>query len=111
MVFSDVFPPSPFVASLLKGFYFIQGFHDSSLSVWEASCVLRNFELRTGQTVSREDLDNGTLEGQFIDEDYALKDSVSFFPYLWATPSLYFVFNSLKSLNANFPLFRLSSTS
>ena len=31
---------------------FPQGFKDSSLSVWEASCVIRNFETRTGRTVS-----------------------------------------------------------
>ena len=30
-----------------------------------------------GQTVSREDLDAGVLQGQFADEDYALEDSVS----------------------------------
>ena len=89
------YPPPPLLLPLLEGFYFIQGFRDSSLSVWEASCVLRNFELRTGQTVSREDLDNGILEGQFMDEGYALKDSVSLFlSYLLTIPSPYFVFNS-----------------
>ena len=30
-----------------------------------------------GQTVSREDLDAGVLQEQFVDEDYALEDSVS----------------------------------
>ena len=30
-----------------------------------------------GQTVSREDLDAGVLQGQFVDEDYAFKESVS----------------------------------
>ena len=60
-----------------------QGFRDTSLSVWEASCILRNFELRTGKTVSREDLNAGVLKEQFTDEDYALKDSVSpFLSYL-----------------------------
>ena len=41
-----------------------------------------------------------------MDEDYALKDSLSLFlSYLLTTPSLYFVFNSLKPLDANFLLF------
>ena len=56
-----------------------QGFCDTSLSVWEASCILRNFEQRMGKTVSREDLDAGVLKEQFTDKDYALKDSVSHF--------------------------------
>ena len=60
-----------------------QGFRDTSLSMWEASCILRNFELRMGKTVSREDLDAGVLKEQFTDEGYALQDSVSpFLSYL-----------------------------
>ena len=51
--------------------FVIQGFKDGSLTVWQASCVLRNFEIRTGRTVSREELDSGVLEGEFVESDYA----------------------------------------
>ena len=58
-----------------------QGFKDSSLSVWQASCVLRNFELRTGRMVTREELDSGKLAEEFVDSDYAYdsEESVSSF--------------------------------
>ena len=51
--------------------------------------MLRNFEIRTDRTVSREELDSGELAGEFVDSDYAYdsKESVSAFgipsnPYL-----------------------------
>ena len=57
-----------------------QGFKDTSLTIWQASCVLRNYELRTGKTISHEDLDSGTLADEFTDEDYQLDESVSSYP-------------------------------
>ena len=43
-----------------------------------ASCVIRNFETRTGHTVSRDELDKGVLRDQLQDSDYNLAQSVSF---------------------------------
>ena len=58
---------------------YYQGFKDTSLTVWKASCILRNYELRTGKTISHEDLDAGTLAGKFVDADYQLDESVSYY--------------------------------
>ena len=79
-----------------------QGFRDTSLSVWEASCILRNFELRTGKTISREDLNAGVLKEQFTDEDYALKDSVSPFLVLPKSPFIVFSVDFNKITNSRF---------
>ena len=49
--------------------------------MWQASCILRNFELRTGHTVSWKELDSGKLSGEFIDSDYDFDKSVSIFSY------------------------------
>ena len=84
-----------------------QGFRDTSLSVWEASCILRNFELRTGKTVSREDLDTGVLKEQFTDEDYALQDSVS--PFLSYLHLLLLSFLLFLNKITNFPLLAIRS--
>ena len=62
--------------------YYLQGFRDNSLSVWQASCVLRNYELRTGNVISREDLETGVLADQFTKEDYKIDESVCFYLYL-----------------------------
>ena len=55
----------------------MQGFRDSSLSVWEASCVIRNYEERTGHVVSRDELNQGVLRDNLQDSDYDLAQSVS----------------------------------
>ena len=57
-----------------------QGFKDTSLTIWQASCVLRNYELHTRKTVSCEDLDSGALADEFTDEDYKLDESVRSYP-------------------------------
>ena len=57
-----------------------QGFKDISLTIWQASCVVRNYELHTGKTVSHEDLDSGTLADEFTEEDYNLDESVRSYP-------------------------------
>ena len=57
------------------------GFKDTSLTIWQASCVLHNYELRTGKTVSRENLDTGTLADEFIDADYQLDEAVRSYPF------------------------------
>ena len=59
-----------------------QGFKHTSLTVWQASCVLRNYELRTGKVISRDDLDSGTLADEFIDADFQLDESVSSYLFL-----------------------------
>ena len=68
------------IPSLIPAFV-VQGFKDSSLSVWQASCVLRNFKLQTGQTVTREELDSGELAGEFVDSDYAYDSEESVSPF------------------------------
>ena len=55
----------------------MQGFRDSSLSVWEASCVIQNYEERTGHVVSRDELNQGVLRDNLQDSDYNLTQSVS----------------------------------
>ena len=69
---------SPLIYSLLKGgSLFLQGFKDTSLTVWDASSILRNYEVRTGHILSREELDTGYLTDRLIDADYDLTTSVS----------------------------------
>ena len=38
-----------------------QGFRDTSLTVWDVSTILRNYEVRTGHVLSREELYSGCL--------------------------------------------------
>ena len=49
---------------------FFKGFKDSSLSIFEASCILHKYERRTGLTVTREELDSGTLREKLDPSDY-----------------------------------------
>ena len=59
-----------------------QGFSDTSLSVGKAAAVLRNYERRTGQTLSREDLQGKNLAAKLTPADYDLKSQVPHpFPY------------------------------
>ena len=62
---------------LSDGPLFLQGFKDTSLMVWDASSILRNYEVRTGHVLSREELDTGYLADRLIDADYDLTTSVS----------------------------------
>ena len=41
----------PLLLLLIMGLYFPQGFRVKSLLVWQASCVLRNYELCTGNVL------------------------------------------------------------
>ena len=68
--------------TLIEDSYCLQGFKDKSLTIWQASCVLRNYELRTGNVVSRDDLDTGVLADQFVEEDYKIDESVCFHSFL-----------------------------
>ena len=54
-----------------------QGFKDMSLSVWDASCVLQNYETRTKKTITPEQLQDGSLADLLLDSDYNLAQSVS----------------------------------
>ena len=47
-----------------------KGFKDSSISIFEASCILHKYERRTGLTVTREELDSGTLREKLDPSDY-----------------------------------------
>ena len=77
-----------------------QGFRDTSLTVWDASTILRNYEVRTGHVLSREELDSGYLANELIDADYDLTTSVS--EYLSLLPQL----TACSSLeNNNFKVF------
>ena len=73
---------------LSDGPLFLQGFRDASLTVWDASSVLRNYEVRTGHVLSREELDTGYLATRLTDADYDLTTSVSVFTSLptFSTP-------------------------
>ena len=77
-----------------------QGFRDTSLTVWDASTILRNYEVRMGHVLSREELDSGCLANKLIDADYDLTTSVS--EYLSILPQL----TACSSLeNNNFKVF------
>ena len=77
-----------------------QGFRDTSLTVWDASTILRNYKVRTGHVLSREELDSGCLAKELIDADYDLTTSVS--EYLSLLPQL----TTCRSLeNNNFKVF------
>ena len=45
--------------------------------VWDASCILRNYEVRTKQVITPEQLQNGSLAELLVDSDYDLEQSVS----------------------------------
>lgn len=45
--------------------------------MWEASTILHNYEVRTGNVVTREELDSGVLADKLADSDYDLVASVS----------------------------------
>ena len=47
-----------------------KGFKDSSISIFEASCILHKYERRTGLTVTREELDSGMLREKLDPSDY-----------------------------------------
>ena len=77
-----------------------QGFRDTSLTVWDASTILCNYEVRTGHVLSREELDSGCLANKLVDADYDLTTSVS--EYLSLLPQL----TTCSSLeNNNFKVF------
>ena len=79
---------------------YLQGFRDTSLTVWDASTILCNYEVRTGHVLSREELDSGCLANELIDADYDLTTSVS--EYLSLLPQL----TACSSLeNNNFKVF------
>ena len=67
---------------LIEDSYCLQDFKDKSLTIWQASCVLRNYELHTGNVVSCDDLDTGVLADQFVEEDYKIDESVCFHSFL-----------------------------
>ena len=52
------------------------------LTVWDASCVLRNYEVRTKQVITPEQLQDGSLAELLVDSDYNLEQSVSASPLL-----------------------------
>ena len=58
-------------------FFLFQGFRDLTLTVWDASCILRNYEVHTKKTISPEQLQDGSLASLLEDSDYNLSQSVS----------------------------------
>ena len=44
--------------------------------MYEASCVLHQYEKRTGETVSLGDLESGSLKSKLTEDDYNIKDMV-----------------------------------
>ena len=50
--------------------------------MWDASCVLRNYEVRTKQVITPEQLQDGSLAELLVDSDYNLEQSVSASPLL-----------------------------
>ena len=57
----------------------------------EAAAVLRNYERRTGETLSREDLEEHRLAEKLTPEDYDLKNQV---PHLSLYPNMFTHFNA-----------------
>ena len=82
--------------------------------MWDASSILRKYEVRTGHVLTREELDSGCLSGKLTDADYDLATSVSVLfnslPQLTASSSLksenFLIFVYLQRLH-QFPPFRL----
>ena len=62
---------------MVKYWFYSQGFRDTSLTVWDASTILHNYEVRTGAVISKEELDSGALADKLVDSDYDLTASVS----------------------------------
>ena len=62
----------------LWSLFLVQGFKDSSISIFEASCILHKYEERTGLTVTREELDSGALKAKLAPSDYDTTCLVSF---------------------------------
>ena len=62
----------------LWSLFLVQGFKDSSISIFEASCILHKYEERTGLTVTREELDSGALKTKLAPSDYDTTCLVSF---------------------------------
>ena len=54
-----------------------QGFQDSSISIFEASCILHRYKQRTGHVVSKEELDSGALKDKLNPTDYNVQGLVS----------------------------------
>ena len=80
LTLSENSKPGDFPLWFITSFY-CQGFKDTSLSVWDASCILKHYEEWTGHILTREELDSGFLASQLIELDYNLEESVSFQPY------------------------------
>ena len=59
----------------------VQGFKDSSISIFEASCILHKYEERTGHTVTQEELDSGALKTKLAPSDYDTTCLVGFLTY------------------------------
>ena len=82
--------------------------------MWDASSILRNYEVCTGRVLTREELDSGCLSGKLTDADYDLTSSVSILfnslPQLTTSSSLenenFLNFVYLQHLQ-QFPPFRL----
>ena len=62
----------------LWSLFLVQGFKDSSISIFEASCILNKYEERTGLTVTREELDSGALKTKLAPSDYDTTCQVNF---------------------------------
>ena len=78
----------PFVPFIPIPYLLRQGFKDTILSVWDASSILRNYEVRTGHVLTQEELDSGYLAQNLIDKDYDLTSSVSVCTLLTSTNRL-----------------------
>ena len=84
--------------------------------MWDASSILRNYKVRTGRVLTREELDSGCLSKELIDADYDLATSVSVLfnslPQLTASSSLksenFLIFVYLQRLH-QFPPFRFAT--
>ena len=65
-------------------FYFppYRVFRDMSITVYEASCILRNYKLRTGEFLNWEGLNTGKLKNYSLtDSDYDLSALVRIPPF------------------------------
>ena len=58
-----------------------QGFKDSSISIFEASCILHKYERRTELTITRAELDSGALRENLEPSDYDTSCLVSLCTY------------------------------
>ena len=88
----------------------VQGFKDSSISIFEASCILHKYEERTGLTVTREELDSGALKTKLAPSDYDTTYLVGFLTHSHLCNQTQRRYRAPETFCKIFPAFRVLLT-